>query len=155
MNRLLSGFLELACMTVIGCNQQTPGGPGITESPNLSKTISVTAERPIYGEADGTFNLYIPSLSTRMKQGQTRDLFISVSRGRNFTEDVTVKMPDLPKGVTVDPGTPVIKDGERQVEVRVQAANDAAVGEFRIVVLGHPERGADATTVLKLVVSEK
>ena len=56
-----AAFTTLAVMalaTLAGCNKGTPGGPG---------TIS---EQPIYGQADNTFNLSVPMMSTSLQQGE-------------------------------------------------------------------------------------
>jgi hypothetical protein len=153
------GIVAAVLLAAIGCNEaSTPGGPGVTSKPTVSGTTSTTstvANRPVYGEADRTFQLSTPALSTRLKQGETKTVAVALSRGKNFDEDVALKMTDVPQGVTVEPSSPRILHGDKDCKVSIQAAEDAALGEFTINVVGHPAKGADATTTLKLTVVEK
>ena len=59
---------------------------------------------------------------------------------------------DLPTGVTIDPASPVIKQGEDEAQVTLTGADDAALGKFDIKLTGHPAKGADATNEFKLSV---
>ena len=56
--------------------------------------------------------------STRLKQGETKELAISVARGGNFHEEVTLKFAGVPKGVTLNPASPVIRHGEQDTKSR-------------------------------------
>jgi hypothetical protein len=95
------------------------------------------------------------TLATRLKQGQAREVAISVKRGRNFDEDVAVTFEDLPRGVTVEPAAPVIKHGDGEARVTVKAADDAGPGDFTAKVVGHTAKGKDATHDLKITVAKK
>jgi hypothetical protein len=53
------------------------------------------------------------------------------------------------------PVTPMIAKSDKEATIDVQAASDAAIGEFTVKVSGHPEKGADATSELKLTILEK
>jgi hypothetical protein len=142
----LAGFLLLALVAFTGCNQGTPGGPGTTDK---------TAKKPIYGEADETFNLSVPMLSTTLKQGDKTEGSIGIKRGKNFDEEVTLAFTDLPKGVTADPASPVIKPTDTEVKVTFQGADDASLGDFTVQVTGHPTKGGDATNKFTLTVAKK
>jgi uncharacterized membrane protein len=158
MRKLLAGVAVPMLALLIGCNQQsTPGGPGVSTTPSNSGTSStnVKTNKPIYGEAEGTFELSVPSLSTRIKQGESNEITMSISRGKNFNEDVTLKFEGLPSGVTAEPTTAMIAKSDKDVKVTFHAAPDAAVGEYTVKVLGHPTTGADATNNIKLTVVEK
>jgi len=158
MKKRLAGLLVPMLAIVIGCNQEsTPGGPGVSKTPSNSgsSSTSVTTNKPIYGEAEATFELGVPTLSTRIKQGETNTITISMSRGKNFNEDVTLKFDGLPSGVTAEPATAMIAKSDKETKVTFHAAPDAAVGEFTVKVLGHPTTGADATNNIKLTVVEK
>ena len=120
-----------------------------------STPTTTTAQKPVIGDAEETFSLSVPSLSTNLKQGEIKVATISLSRGKNFDEDVTLKFADVPKGVTLDPADPVIKHGDAEVNITFQAADDAALGDFTIKVTGHPTKGTDAKTEFELNVTEK
>ena len=153
MKSLHVSLVALALVAASGCTQGTPGGPGATNTP--SQPTTVTAQKPVLGQAEETFNLSVPSLSTNLKQGETKTASISLTRGKNFDEDVTLKFDDMPKGVTIDPASPVIKHGDKEAKITFQAADDAALGDFTVKVTGHPTKGADAKTEFKLTVAEK
>ena len=155
MKSLHVGLVAMALVAANGCTQGTPGGPGVPSKPATPATAATPAEKPVYGTAEETFNLSVPSLSTHLKQGETKAASISLSRGKNFDEDVTLKFDDVPQGVTIDPASHVIKHGDKEAKFTFQAADDAALGDFTIKVTGHPTKGADAKTEFKLTVAEK
>lgn len=156
MKSLHVGLVALALVALNGCTQGTPGGPGVSSMPSTPGTpTTTTAQKPVIGDAEETFSLSVPVLSTNLKQGETKAATISLSRGKNFDEDVTLKFADVPKGVTIDPADPVIKHGDAKVNITFQAADAAALGDFTIKVTGHPTKGADAKTEFKLNVAEK
>jgi len=139
-------------VVVLGCEQGTPGGPGATQAPPRSTT---TANRPTYSESDRTFTLSVPVLAVRVKQGDTESATISLSRGRNFDEDVRLEFSGMPKGVTIEPGSVMIARSEKEAKINFHASANAAVGEFTINVTGHPTQGLDAKNEMKLTVLEK
>jgi hypothetical protein len=133
-------FVALAA----GCDRRGgAGGPGATD----------TGSKPLYGQADNTFNLTAAAVS--VKQGDAEPVTIGIKRGTNFDQDVTVAFADVPNGVTIDPAGPVIKSGATDVKVTLAAAEDAAPGEYTVKVVGHPGAGGDATNQFKLTVAKK
>ena len=146
MKSLFAGLAVTAVVLVTGCAEGTPGGPGAKE---------VTANKPIVGQADNTFSLDVPKMSTTLKQGETKDLTIDVARGKNFSEDVELKFSGVPKGVIVDPASPVIMHSDKEAKITVKVADDAALGDFTVKVAGHPTSGADATSEFKITVAKK
>jgi hypothetical protein len=146
MKRSFAGLLVIALVAFTGCDRGTRGGPGATDS---------TAKKPVYGQADDTFNLIVPHLSTTLKQGETKAVSISIARGKNFDEDVTLRFADVPKGVTLNPASPVIKHGDTEAKLTLKAADDAALGDFTVKVTGHPTKGAAALNEFKITVDQK
>jgi uncharacterized membrane protein len=146
MKSLFAGLMVTAVVVLTGCNQDTPGGPGATER---------TANKPIVGQADDTFNLDVPKMSTKLKQGETKDVSISVARGKNFDEDVTLKFAGVPKGVTLDPASPVIKHGDKEAKITLKVADNASLGDFTVKVTGEPSKGMAASSELKITVAQK
>ena len=116
-----------------GCNQGTPGGPG---------TADTTAKKPAYGQADETFNLSVPMTSSSVQQGEQAEATIGIKRAKNFDEDVTLQFADVPEGVTIEPSEPVIKHGDTDTKVTFEAGTEAALGDFKVKVTGHPTKGA-------------
>jgi len=144
-------YVTLAAASIIGfigCNKSTPGGPGVSESPTNGK-------KPIIGQEEKTFTLATPTLSTRMKQGETKEVTISINRGKNMDDDVQLKFEDLPKSLTIEPMNAAIKHDDTEAKITLKAADDASVGDFTIKVTGHPTKGADAMSELKVTIAKK
>ena len=146
MKRSFTGLLALALVAFAGCNQGTPGGPGATDP---------KARKALYGQTDDTFNLSVPTFSTSLKQGDSKEVSIGIKRGTNFDQDVTLTFADVPKGVTLDPASPVLKHGDTEAKFTLKAEDEAPVGDFTVKVTGHPAKGGDATNVFKLTVAKK
>ncbi len=136
----------MAIVACSGCSQAIPGGPWVTKS---------SQSRPVYGEADNTFNLSVPHMSTTLHQGGAKEVAIGIERGKDFGEDVTLKFADGPKGVTLASANPVIMHGASEAKVTLKATDDASLGDFTVKVTGRPTKGADATNELKITVAKK
>jgi uncharacterized membrane protein len=148
MKKSFACLLIAASVAFAGCNNNsTPGGPGATSNRGDNK--------PVVGRADDTFTLDPPNLATKVKQGESKAVSIGIKRGKNFDQDVTLKFSDLPKGVTIDPASPVIKHGDTEVKLTVKAADDAALGDFAVKATGHPTKGSDASNELRITVDKK
>jgi len=102
-----------------------------------------------------SFTLSMPFWTTALKQGETKAVSIAISREKQFDQDVTFKFDGLPKGITVEPASTVIKNGEPDAKFALKATDDAALGDFSIMVTGHPTKGADASHEFKFTVAKK
>jgi len=148
MKRLLAGVLAVGLVALVGCNNSsTPGGPGATGSD--------TPRKPVIGQSDDTFTLSMPTLGTSIKQGEAKSVTIGINRGKNFDEDVALKFDALPKGVTVEPAGPQIKHGDKEAKITLKAADDAALGDFKLRVTAHPSKGGDASSDMSITVKQK
>lgn len=146
MKTIWGSLAILVCVALSGCNtNSTPGGPGATTPGN----------NPPLGMKEGTFELSPPKMATTLKQGESKNASISISRGKNFDEDVTVSFDKMPTGVTIEPASPVIKRSEDKISISIKAAPDAAEGDFAVKMTGHPQKGPDASADLKLKVEKK
>jgi uncharacterized membrane protein len=132
---------------LIGCNgHSTPGGPGATGS---------NTKPGIVGTADNTFTLNTPTLTTDIKQGETKTVTIGISRGKNFDQDVKLEIAGVSPGVKVSPASPELKASQEKVEISIEAAKDAALGEHVLTITGMPVReGAKAAAQLKMDVKK-
>ena len=150
MKNIWAGLLVIGAAGLIGCNNaSTPGGPGAS-SPSTSGRTGVAL-----GQPDETFRLDVPNLSTRLTQGEVQQVSIAIKRGKNFGEDVVLSFGELPKGVTVEPGQPMLKAGEEEAKFKIKAADDAALGDHMIKVTGTPTKGKDASNEFKITVNKK
>jgi len=147
-------FFELAVpailLAAIGCTEGTRGGPGAATTPQPQ-----TANRPTYKDTDQTFTVSVPVLRTDVKQGETKEIKIGINRGKEFDQDVTLQVSGLPHGVTMEPEKAVIKKSDKDVGVRLHAADDAALGDFTAKIMAHPTMGIDATNDLAISISKK
>jgi hypothetical protein len=107
------------------------------------------------GQADNTFNLSVPMMSSSLKQGDSAEATIGIKRAKNFDEDVALKFAEVPKGVTIEPASPVIKHGDEDVKITFKAEDEARVGDFKVKVSGHPAKGGDAQIEFKLTIAPK
>ena len=146
MKRILAGCAIAMFMACVGCDKGSSGGPGVSKSDSGRNVVS---------QADETFSLSPPTLSTSVKQGEMKKITIGIHRGKNFAEDVHLKFDNVPKGVTFDPSSPTLKASEKEQEITVKAADDAAIGDFNIKVTGQPTKGPPATNEFKLKVDKK
>jgi len=155
MTRTKTVWATAALICTLGCSQGTPGGPGVAQT-TPPPSQNQTTNKPVIGESKETFSLRTPVLSTSVKQGETKSASIAISRGTNFDDDVQLSFSGLPTGVTLDPSTTTIKHDEKEAKINVVAADDAAIGDFKVTVTGHPMKsGPDATNEFKLSVSAK
>ena len=97
----------------------------------------------------------MPFWTTGLKQGEAKAVTIGLTRDKRFDQDVTLSFAGLPKGVTVEPAGAVVKHGDADAKFSLKAADDAALGDFAVVVTGHPTKGADATHEFKFTVAKK
>jgi len=141
-------LLLAAALTVDGCattpppaRGDKPGGPG------------APAQQTVYGPADNSFNLSLESNSLR--QGDRKSVTVAIYRNVNFKGDVTLGFGDLPKGLSIDPGSPVIKRDDTEAHFTLTAADDASIGDFSIRVTGHPSKGPDASNDFNVTVDKK
>lgn len=148
MKRLFSLLAAASLIVFAGCEQNkgTSGGPGVTKDKTTQKTV---------GQAEETFSIKPPMTSTTIKQGETKEVAVSIKRGKNFTESVALSFDNLPKGVTIDPAKATVDGSKDEAKVSVKADDNADLGEHTIKVTGHPSSGPDATNELKIKVDKK
>ena len=141
MNRIACVVTALALGALVGCNTSPPGG-----SPPASG-----------GQRSTSFKLKAPATSTTIKQGETQTVKVTVDRGKDFKEDVHLKIEfmDSPKGLKVEPADPVVKASDKEdLALKVTADKDAAVGEHTIRITGVPETGVATPVDVKVTVKE-
>jgi hypothetical protein len=153
-NHILAAAV-LALVGLVGCNNGTPGGPGVDKAKTQEKNSKVKSAEDSVRQPEDTFTLKVPTLSTKIKQGEAKEVTIGIKRGKNLDQDVALKLDGLPSGVTADPAAPTITKSEKEAKINFKAANDAAVGDFTVKVIGHPSQGEDATNEFKLTIAKK
>ena len=95
---------------------------------------------------DVGFKIAVPTFSTEIKQGQTRNITVSLERGDYFKQDVKLQIKTS-TGLNIDPTSVVIKASDiPDVQLRIAAAQNAALGEYRVSITGVPETGESTST---------
>lgn len=142
MNKLSTAIGLSTLLILAGCGQGTSGGPGAAKPPEKANTIV---------QAGDTFSLALTW--TKLNQGETKEVQVEIKRGTNFSEDVFLRFTDLPKGLTLNPDSPLIKHGEQAAKFTMSAAQDAALGDFTSVLIGHPTKGADSRLEVNITIN--
>lgn len=139
----------------IGCGVNSPGGPGISDVPNVSGVSNTTTAdyRPALGVPEEAFRLVVPTTSIQLNAGESARVAIGIERGRNFQQDVKLSISGLPEGVSIQPEAPTIKAGDPEATLNFHASADTAIGTHQIIVIGHPTSGAEARSEASLTVS--
>ena len=126
----------------------------ITIAMSLSLMIVLGCESPRGGGMSGGegFKIVTPTFTTQIKQGETESVTISLNRGDYFKRDVTLEIK-ASKGISVEPTKAVVKGNEQpDVHIRITAAKDADLGEYKIFVKGTPETGEATSTEITVKV---
>ena len=93
---------------------------------------------------DDGFRISVPAFDTTVKQGEVQTVAVTLQRGKNFKQDVTLQV-SATKGISVAPTDVSVKASDKpDVQLRVDAPKDAAIGEYRVSVKGTPRTGEPA-----------
>jgi len=145
MKRICAGICGLLLLSLVGCSGGgTSGG----------QTTAAKDGNPI-GQGEGTFKLSVPMTSTSLKQGEVKEVTIGIDKGKNFSEDVELTFTGQPNGVSFEPAKATLKASEKEVKVKVKAAEMAAEGKHTITVTGKPSKGAEAASKFDITVEKK
>lgn len=102
-----------------------------------------------------TFRIGVPALATDIKQGELQTVRVTLERGAGFKEKVKLEVK-APAGIHVEPSGTTVEPGDRgDVQLKITAAKDAAIGEHKILVKGTPDKGEPTETEFKITVSVK
>lgn len=146
MYSLRSSCLVIVLLALSGCGDSSKGGPGATP-PSTNK--------PVAPASGGTFTLSTSPDSVTLKQGEAKAFTVTIKRNDNFQEDVTLQFEGMPKGSTVEPKNPLIARGDTEVKFTLKTDQDAALGDFKVSMVGHPTKGLDSVSELKVTIETK
>lgn len=86
--------------------------------------------------------------ATTIKQGETQSVPISLKRGAQFKQDVKVKIENS-TGLSVEPTSATIKASDSpDLQLRITAAPNAALGDYRVIVRAAPETGEPTSSII-------
>lgn len=145
MKRACAVLIASVLMVSLGCNQSEPGGPGARRTDN---------KNPVTGSPKNeTFRISAPSTETTLKQGEQKEVDVTVDRSKDFKQDVTLTFKG-DKGVTITPSSATVKasDKDTTVKVKVAAEKDAPVGDATVHVTAKPETGDSTSANFKVKV---
>jgi uncharacterized membrane protein len=92
------------------------------------------------------FKISTPTFDTKIKQGETKNVTISLDRGEYFKRDVSLEIRPS-KGISVEPTKVLVKGSDNpEVQLQIAAASDANLGEYRVHIKGIPETGEPTST---------
>jgi len=101
---------------------------------------------------DEGFKIVVPAGTTEIKQGETETAIVTLHRDSYFKQNVQLLI-NTTKGIGLDPTSVLIKSNDKaEVQIRITAARDAALGEYSIRVMGTPETGESTSTVFTVKV---
>ena len=128
-----SAFLTMLALAVVsGCQSAGPRGGGVSK--------------------DEGFKIAVPTFETEVKQGELQTVAVSIQRGEYFKRDVRLQIK-ASKGIGVDPTNIMVKASDKpDVQLQITATKDAALGEYRVYVMGTPDTGQPATAEFKVKV---
>lgn len=131
MSKPLSILSVLACLTLACCNVSSPRGGGLSS-------------------AEG-FRVIVPH-DIELQQGAVQTINVGLDRGDLFKQDVKISVKASP-GISVDPTNATIKASQNpDALIRIAAAKDAALGEYRVSVTGTPASGEPTMTEFRVKV---
>ena len=132
MKTAITIVMTFAVAAISGCQSSSPRGGGMTK--------------------DVGFTIAVPTLGTDVKQGEVRAVTVSLQRGESFKQDVKLQI-QASKGISVEPTDVLVKASESpDVQVRVGATKDTALGTYVISVKGTPKTGEPTSTAFTVKV---
>jgi uncharacterized membrane protein len=121
---------------------------------SLFVLVAMGCESPRGGGMSGGegFKIGTPTFTVQVKQGETHEVTISLHRGEYFKRDVTLAIT-ASAGISVEPAQALVRGSDKpDVNLRVTAAKNANLGEYKIFVKGTPSTGEATSTEIKVKV---
>ena len=101
---------------------------------------------------DEGFRIAVPTFDMQVKQGEVQTVTVSLHRGGYFKRDVTLRVKASPV-ITVEPASVSVRAGDTpDVQLRIAATKEAAIGEYRVYVEGTPATGDSTSAEFKVKV---
>lgn len=93
------------------------------------------------------FTIAAPTRALQIKQGHIQSVPITVERGDFFKQDVRLQIDTTP-GLNVDPASVTVKASDSpDLPLRIAAAQNAALGDYRVTVRATPSTGEPTSTM--------
>lgn len=132
MKSAITFVMTLALAVLSGCQSAGPRGGGVSR--------------------DEGFKIAVPTFETAVKQGELQTVSVSIQRGEYFKRDVKLQIK-ASKGIGVDPTNFMIKASDKpDLQLKVTASKDAALGDYRVYVTGTPDTGQPTSAEFRVKV---
>ncbi|MGA2172412.1 MAG: hypothetical protein ABSG82_05290 [Sedimentisphaerales bacterium] len=132
MKNAIAIVMTLVLATVSGCQSSSQRGGSVSK--------------------DEGFRVAVPTFSTEVKQGETKNVTVSLERGQYFKQDVKLQIKAA-KGISVDPAKVLVKASDKpDVQLMITVPKDAALGEYKVSVTGTPTTGEPTSVKFKVKV---
>jgi uncharacterized membrane protein len=126
MKTAITIVMTLVLATMYGCQSSSPRGGSALK--------------------DEGFKIAAPTFGIEIKQGEVQSVNISLERGAYFKQDVRLGI-EAAKGISVDPAKVMVKASDKpDVQIRITAPKNAALGVYRVSVKGMPKTGSPTST---------
>lgn len=136
MKRSTFGLFVAGALAIVGCeNKSPPGGPGAVKPDGTTPRVTTP---------ENSFRISVPSVD--LKQGESKTVAVTITRGTNFDQDVKLEVAGPPQGVTIKFDDAMLKAGAKEVHMTIDAAADAALGEHKVNLSATPARSGAATS---------
>ena len=130
MNKVFVGTL-IAAAALVGCNKSSEQGGGA---------------------GSNTFRIVVPTMTGDVKKGELQTARVALERGDGFKQRVKLEVK-APAGIQVEPKDATVQPGDKgDLQLKITAAKDAAIGEHKIMVKGTPDKGEPTETEFKITV---
>jgi uncharacterized membrane protein len=140
------------------------GTPATGEPTSVEFKVKVIAPEADYAIKSGSpkggsavkgegFKIVVPTFDTKIKQGEVKSVTISLERGDAFKQDVTLEIKKLfrGEGLTFDPAKVIVKAGDKaDVQLTITAIKNAALGDYKVSVMGTPTTGESTSVVFNV-----
>ena len=135
MNKSLAGALIVAvALLVMGCDKSSEKGGGT---------------------GNDTFRIVVPATAPDVNQGEVVTVRLTLERNAAFKQSVQLEVR-APEGIRVEPTDATVQPGDKgDVQLKITAAKDAALGEQKIFVKGTPDTGEPTQTEFRITVRAK
>jgi hypothetical protein len=156
MKKFMAGLMVAGLVAFVGCSGTT-GGRAPSGGSGGSGAAHTTGQKG--GGLTGgreEFSIKPPLTSTHIKQGETKKVKITISRGADFKDDVTLDV-EPPDGLTASVEPKVLKGPDnKEAEVTLTAKDNAPAGkDLEVKVTAKPEKGERAANTFKVTVEGK
>jgi uncharacterized membrane protein len=132
MKTVITIVMTLVLATMCGCQSSSSSGGSVLKGKG--------------------FKIAVPTLDVKLQQGEVQNVTVSLERGDYFKKDVKLEI-EAAKGISVDPSSVIIKASDKpDVQLRISAGRNAAIGEYRVSVRGIPKTGESTSTVFTVKV---